>query len=225
MLKKYCVYAHIAPDGKIYVGITSREPEKRWGKRGEGYYCQPFYFAMQEYGGFDAFSHLILVNNCTEEEALSFEKAFIKEYNATNPDYGFNVAEEGFSISSQHPPVICLETGEQFSSIYQASRRLKVNARLMYSVMHMKKSRGECRGEIYHESKTGNSYTVESVYYHLCYLDELTDTTEVCRKRKIKQLDRLFERYRKGLMLNDIHPSDVYMRYRSWLDKKRNCGF
>ena len=143
---KFCIYAHIAPDGKIYVGITGQEPEKRWGKRGEGYYGQSFYWAMQKYGGFDAFSHLILVDNCTEEEALSFEEAFIKEYNSTNPDYGFNVAEKGISISPQHPPVICLETGVQFSSISQAARQLKVNTRVMYSVMHMKKSRGWCRG-------------------------------------------------------------------------------
>ena len=218
---KYCVYAHIAPDGKIYIGITGREPEKRWGKQGEGYISQPFYYAMQEYGGFDAFSHLILVENCTEEEALSFEKAFIKEYNATNPDYGFNALEEGVPISPQHPPIICLETGEQFSTIRQASKRLNANERAMYSALNMKKSRGECRGVIYHDSKSGNSYTEESVYYHLCYLDELSDTTEVCRKRKIEQIDRLFNRYRKGVMLKGMCPADVYTRYRSWLDKKR----
>lgn len=33
--KKFCVYKHVFPNGKLYFGITSKAPNKRWqnGKR------------------------------------------------------------------------------------------------------------------------------------------------------------------------------------------------
>ena len=34
----YCVYIHTSPSGKMYVGQTCVEPEKRWGKDGSGYF-------------------------------------------------------------------------------------------------------------------------------------------------------------------------------------------
>ncbi len=35
--KKYCVYMHTAPNGKVYIGITSQKPSQRFG-RGRGYW-------------------------------------------------------------------------------------------------------------------------------------------------------------------------------------------
>ena len=35
-MKNYTVYKHISPNGKIYIGITSKEPIKRW-NGGSGY--------------------------------------------------------------------------------------------------------------------------------------------------------------------------------------------
>ena len=43
MEKKWCVYVHIAPNGKKYVGITSQKPEKRW-NHGEGYQRHPYFY-------------------------------------------------------------------------------------------------------------------------------------------------------------------------------------
>jgi len=30
--KNYCVYKHTSPNGKMYIGMTGQNPEKRWGK-------------------------------------------------------------------------------------------------------------------------------------------------------------------------------------------------
>ena len=29
-MKKWIVYKHTSPSGKVYIGITSNSPEKRW---------------------------------------------------------------------------------------------------------------------------------------------------------------------------------------------------
>ena len=50
--KKYVVYEHLFPNGKRYIGITSKIPEKRW-ENGCGYTKskQPaMYNAVQKYG-------------------------------------------------------------------------------------------------------------------------------------------------------------------------------
>lgn len=48
----YTVYRHISPSGKVYIGITSMEPEKRWGKNGYGYRRQKYFNnAIRKYGG------------------------------------------------------------------------------------------------------------------------------------------------------------------------------
>lgn len=34
MQDTWCVYRHISPSNKVYIGITSRKPELRWGHNG-----------------------------------------------------------------------------------------------------------------------------------------------------------------------------------------------
>ena len=41
--RDYIVYRHISPSGKMYVGITKRRPQERWGYGG-GYNKQPKFF-------------------------------------------------------------------------------------------------------------------------------------------------------------------------------------
>ena len=48
----YIVYQHKNKiNNKIYIGITSRTPQERWGKQGCNYKTSPyFYNAIQKYG-------------------------------------------------------------------------------------------------------------------------------------------------------------------------------
>ena len=66
----YYVYQHINKiNGKRYIGITKQNPESRWGTDGANYKSSPyFYSAIQKYGC-DNFSHDILFNCLTKEEA------------------------------------------------------------------------------------------------------------------------------------------------------------
>ena len=66
--KIYCVYKHTNKfNGKVYIGITSQQPEKRW-KNGYGYEGNEyFYRAIQKYGWNDGFNHEIIVSGLTKE--------------------------------------------------------------------------------------------------------------------------------------------------------------
>ena len=100
----YILYKHTAPNGKVYIGITSRKPEARW-EGGKGYkYNNHFYRAILRYG-WNNIKHEVLAENLTKKEAETAEIATIKEYDATNPEKGFNLREGG-SLASFSPASI-----------------------------------------------------------------------------------------------------------------------
>jgi group I intron endonuclease len=93
--KKWCVYMHTnKTNNKVYVGITSRRPEKRWdygcGYRGQRY----FYRAIQKYG-WDNFEHIIFAENLTQDEACKMEICLIALYQTNNSKYGYNLSAGG----------------------------------------------------------------------------------------------------------------------------------
>ena len=96
MERKYCVYCHISPSGKRYIGITCRKPEIRW-NYGYGYKNSPhFSRAIQKYG-WDSFQHIILYEGLTMREASSKEIELIHKYNTTNQSFGYNVSHGGMN--------------------------------------------------------------------------------------------------------------------------------
>lgn len=88
-MKKYSVYMHTCPNGKVYIGITSINPLKRW-KNGQGYYKNDHFFKAIKNYGWDNIKHEILFVNLTEEEACQKEIELIASYNSNNPNYGYN---------------------------------------------------------------------------------------------------------------------------------------
>lgn len=91
----YVVYKHTAPNGKVYIGITNRKPEVRWGKNGNGYKRNTYFFqAIQKYG-WDMISHEILFDNLPKEKACQIEMDLIKEYDSTNREKGYNISTGG----------------------------------------------------------------------------------------------------------------------------------
>ena len=84
----HCIYIHRNKvNGKVYVGQATGDPHKRWGINGTNYRKQPdFWQAIQQYG-WDNFSHIILEENLTQEEANAREKYWIKELKAQSEGY------------------------------------------------------------------------------------------------------------------------------------------
>ena len=87
--KKHCVYRHTSPSGKVYVGITSRNPVNRW-NGGRGYKQNPhFWSAIQKYG-WDNFTHEILLSGLSKEEACAEEIELIRFHRSNDPEFGYN---------------------------------------------------------------------------------------------------------------------------------------
>lgn len=99
MNKEWLVYAHInKTNGKMYVGITSRSTQARWGKNGAGYKESPkFWRAIQKYG-WDNFEHEIIAEHLSEREAKNFEKILIKHGNLQNDQFGYNMSAGGDGV-------------------------------------------------------------------------------------------------------------------------------
>ena len=94
MNNNFIVYAHITPNNKVYIGITSNKPYKRW-KHGQGYIgCTLFYNAIKKYG-WDKIKHIILMEGLNKEIAIECEKALIKKYRSNERKYGYNLTEGG----------------------------------------------------------------------------------------------------------------------------------
>lgn len=90
----WCVYVHIFPNGKKYVGITGVGVEKRWGYKGRGYIGQIVYNAINKYG-WDNIKHKILKENITEQQAKELEKFYINKFDSFNNGYNFTKGGEG----------------------------------------------------------------------------------------------------------------------------------
>lgn len=90
----YCVYKHTCPNNKVYIGITSREPNKRW-RNGKGYINnEHFYRAIQKYG-WQSIKHDILFIDLTQQQAEQKEIELIKQYKSNQREYGYNILEGG----------------------------------------------------------------------------------------------------------------------------------
>lgn len=85
----YVVYKHTCPNGKVYIGITGKNPIKRW-CNGNGYkHNIHFTSAINKYG-WDNIKHEILYAELDKSTACQYEKELIDEHNSTNREFGYN---------------------------------------------------------------------------------------------------------------------------------------
>lgn len=113
----YTVYKHTAPNGKVYIGITSKNVKKRW-DNGNGYAKNAhFYSAIQKYG-WENFEHQILFCNLSKDEACQKEIELIAKHNSNNRKYGYNISSGGESgAAGTHRPCpekVKLKIGELY---------------------------------------------------------------------------------------------------------------
>lgn len=101
MGKACCVYIHASPNGKKYVGITSKPPKRRW-NGGYGYVQNKHFFAAILKYGWDNFSHEIVVDGVSKETACELEKALIKKFKSNDKQFGYNNSTGGENPNEGH---------------------------------------------------------------------------------------------------------------------------
>ena len=89
----WTVYQHITPSNKVYIGITSNTPARRW-DCGRGYKGQVFYNAIKKYG-WDNIKHEIIATQLTFDQAALLEQLLIKEYQSNDHVHGYNIDNGG----------------------------------------------------------------------------------------------------------------------------------
>lgn len=105
-MKKYCVYKHTSPDGRVYIGLTSQKPKARW-QGGNGYKGNSYFTRAIKKYGWDNFTHEVLAKGLSEEDAKAMEIGLISFYKSNKRKYGFNISsggesKKGTTISEWH---------------------------------------------------------------------------------------------------------------------------
>lgn len=91
----YCLYAHQnLTNSKVYIGI-SKNVKNRWRNKEKGYlHCDKIYNAFQKYG-WDGFSHIVIEEGLSKEEACAREHAMIFLFKFSNMSYNITDGGEG----------------------------------------------------------------------------------------------------------------------------------
>ena len=87
--RRYIVYKHTAPNGKVYIGLTCVPVKERW-CNGRGYKNNKLFYADIQKFGWDNIEHEIIAQHLTEEEGTKLEGELIHQYKSIFPEYGYN---------------------------------------------------------------------------------------------------------------------------------------
>lgn len=87
--ERFCVYKHTVPNGKVYIGITSMKPSRRWAM-GEGYKAnEDFYKDIVDFG-WDNIDHRVIASGLMKNDAEIEEDRLILEYKSYLTQRGYN---------------------------------------------------------------------------------------------------------------------------------------
>lgn len=176
--KKHKVYVYTCKDnGKMYVGQTSTTIEERAKRNGLNYReCSYFWNAICAHG-WENFECRILQDGLTQEEANYWEEYYIKKFNTTDRNTGYNLTYGGDGnvpteqakqnmkknhanvVGENHPnakQIFLLNTGEVFGSSLEASQKYNVDRGSI---------RQNCRGETQYAGASIDGIPLQWCYF------------------------------------------------------------
>lgn len=159
-MNNYCIYKHINKiNNKVYIGQTCQKPEYRW-NHGQGYkQCPVFYQAIQKYG-WDNFEHIILETGLSLEQANEKQQYYIKLYNSTDIEFGYNMQLGGndrVNISEQTRQKLSSHAKQMWQSEEKKSsmsEMMKLKWQDEEYKQKQKESRQKALNELHKEGKT-----------------------------------------------------------------------
>lgn len=156
---EYVLYMHRnKTNGKRYIGITNNVA-RRWSGQGNRYDHSPrFYNAIQKYG-WDGFTHEIILDGLTLEEANRYEIEYIARYQTQDKSKGYNIAPGGDYIPSTLGRHHSEETKKKISE--KARGRVKTAEECRH---HSEVMKGRHRGSEHPRSKAVRCITTGEVF-------------------------------------------------------------
>lgn len=85
----YSIYLHTFPDGKKYVGSTSKDVENRW-RLGWGYKNNKEMFKAIKYVGWENIQHQVIDTAEDKETAIKLEEFYTLLFRSSEPEFGYN---------------------------------------------------------------------------------------------------------------------------------------
>lgn len=180
-------------NGKIYIGQTSRKPEKRWGehKKSASAGMTPFARAIKKYG-WENFSKEVIDTAISQEEANDKEQYWIEYYKCSISTYGkncgYNITIGGAGIQqiSQIEQEEMLKLWNNKKTITQISQILE---RDRHAVSHILHNQGISTEEIFERQKYP---------FHNVYVFNLK-----------KELIKVFSSFAETVEKNDINEKQI----------------
>lgn len=139
----FTIYCHtLDSDGRRYVGQTKRTWRQRWDQHVSQaksekfkYSRNHFYNAVKKYGR-DAFSHVVLMQVETLDEANAWEEFWVEFFDTCNPTHGFNLTKGGSHTPHpvknpwDRPEFRAVNAGRNVAHLHTPAARAKQKASL-----------------------------------------------------------------------------------------------
>lgn len=193
----YTVYKHTCPNGKVYIGITSTIPERRW-ERGKKYKNNIYFTRAINKYGWDNIKHEILLTKLTKKEACEKEIELIIQYKSNDRKYGYNLSAGG-EVSSKG----CIRRMETKNKISKANKgKKRTNEQKEYIKLRCTEASG--KPVLYHEYKliVRDKYIIDLVriskYKSINEASRITGKTTTtiskhCGKEKHRETETYFK--------------------------------
>lgn len=157
-MKRYLIYKHTSPSGKIYIGKTKFTLEKRWKEhcyiaynKNHSLYNKHFYKAIRKYGP-ENFTHEVIVDNLPDYFVNAFERYWIWKTNAISKGYNYGIGGEGHVSDTQKQATI------------QSNKTRKVSKATKSKISKAAKGRVYSQ-EIYNRASRKKSTPVDIICY------------------------------------------------------------
>lgn len=143
MNKNHIVYMHISPNGKRYIGRTSRKAEYRWGNNGNAYKQNKEFTDDINLYGWDNIEHIIVAKGLSEDEARWLETELIRVWDSTSNEKGYNSQKGGKEIEVIDYPLLKKYIKREKYTISEVCNKIN----LSYSTFNWKIANGVITAE------------------------------------------------------------------------------
>lgn len=171
--KKYTVYMLTSPDGKRYIGVTSRSLKRRW-SNGKGYMPASRIRKAIDEIGWDSFEKEVIATGVGKEEAYDMERRLIIDYQTKDPSHGYNIADGGEYPSGWHAS----EERKRQISMQMRGRKLSPETREKLRQSNMRREVTEETREKMRRNNTGAGNPQ--------YGKKRPDVSQILRERNLK---------------------------------------